>query len=122
VPGTITCSRDAVKPAGFYYFTTDPARARQAEDAKRMLSNANYLLVQMRAHFPDLAARRTSPLSNTIYFRHPGQAIVEKYSLATMHLEVDGKSEHFAHVVVMPHVSRDVIAEFLTDLDKRQQK
>lgn len=122
VPGTITCSRDAVKPAEFYYFTTAPARARQAEDAKRMLSNANYLLVQMQSHFPDLAARRANPLSNTIYFRHPGPAIVEKYSLATMHLEIDGKSEHFAHVVVMPHVSRDVIAEFLTDLDTRQQK
>jgi len=36
-----------------------------------------------------------------------------------MDLNVDGKSEDFAHVVVMPHVSREVIAEFLADLDER---
>ncbi len=40
VPGTITCSRDAVKPAEFYHFTTPSARARQVEDATLMLQNA----------------------------------------------------------------------------------
>jgi len=119
VPGTITCSRDAVKPAEFYYFSTPSARARQARDAKRMLTNAAYLLDQMQQHFPELAATRVNRLSNTVYFRSPGDAIVGKYSLATMHLDIDGKSEDFAHVVVMPHVSRDVIAEFLNDLDDR---
>ena len=37
VPGTITCSRDAVKPAEFFYFTTPTALAKQAEDAELML-------------------------------------------------------------------------------------
>jgi histidine decarboxylase len=120
VPGTITCSRDAVKPAEFYYFTTPPARARQSKDAKLMLDNATYLLDQMRTHFPELSAKRANPLSNTVYFRSPGDAIVKKYSLATMHLKVDNKPEDFAHVVVMPHVSREVLAEFLTDLGGRQ--
>lgn len=119
VPGTITCSRDAVKPAEFYYFTTPAALARQAEDAQLILNNAAYLLDQMRTHFPQLSAMRANPLSNTVYFRHPGDAIVKKYSLATMDLEVGGKSEDFAHVVVMPHVSREVLTEFLTDLDDR---
>ncbi len=120
VPGTITCSRDAVKPAEFYYFTTPSARARQVNDAHLMLGNASYLLDQMRTHFPQLAATRSNGLSNTIYFRHPGDAIVKKYSLATMDLDIDGKSEGFAHVVVMPHVSREVLAEFLADLDDRR--
>jgi histidine decarboxylase len=117
VPGTITCSRDAVKPAEFYFFTTPPARAGQVEDAKRMLDNAAYLTDEMHTNFPDLSARRVNALSNTVFFRNPGDAIVERYSLATMHLKADGKSEAFAHGVVMPHVSRDVIAEFLTDLE-----
>jgi glutamate/tyrosine decarboxylase-like PLP-dependent enzyme len=43
VPGTITCSRDAVKPAEFYYFTTPAARRRQSEDAALMLENAAWL-------------------------------------------------------------------------------
>jgi histidine decarboxylase len=122
VPGTITCSRDAVKPAEFYYFTTPTALARQAEDAQRMLKNANYLWDQMHTHLPQLSATRANPLSNTVYFRNPGNAIVRKYSLATMHLDVDNKPGHFAHVVVMPHVTRDVLTEFLTDLDNSQSQ
>lgn len=119
VPGTITCSRDAVKPAEFYYFTTPPALAKQAEDAQLILKNAAYLLEQMQTRFPLLSATRANPLSNTVYFRNPGDAIVKKYSLATMRLNIDDKPEDFAHVVVMPHVSRDVLTEFLIDLGKR---
>jgi histidine decarboxylase len=59
-------------------------------------------------------------LSNTVYFRNPGDAIVKKYSLATMHLDIDNKPADFAHVVVMPHVSRNALTEFLTDLESRQ--
>lgn len=120
VPGTITCSRDAVKPAEFHFFTTAPARARQIDDAHQMLRNAAYLTDQMRTHFPQLGATRANPLSNTVYFRSPGSTVVKKYSLATMHLEVDSRSEEFAHVVVMPHVSQDVLTEFLTDLESWQ--
>lgn len=118
VPGTITCSRDAVKPAEFYYFTTPPARTRQAEDAQLMLANATYLLDQLTTRFPQLGAVRANQLSNTVYFKKPSNAIVTKYSLATMHLTVDNNALDFAHVVVMPHVSREVLTEFLTDLEK----
>ncbi len=117
VPGTITCSRDAVKPAEFYFYTTPVALARQADDARLILDNTTYLLEQMHTHFPQLRVVRANPLSNTVYFRDPGDAIVKKYSLATMHLNVDNRRVNFAHVVVMPHVSRDVIDEFLADLD-----
>lgn len=119
VPGTITCSRDAVKPAEFYYFTTPPALAKQTEDAQLILKNAAYLLEQMQTRFPQLSATRANLLSNIVYFRNPGDAIVRKYSLATMRLNVDKKAENFAHVVIMPHVSRAVLTEFLTDLETR---
>jgi histidine decarboxylase len=120
VPGTITCSRDAVKPAEFFYFTTPSALKRQAKDAQLMLDNTSYLFDQMQTRFPQLSATRANPMSNTIYFRNPGEAIVRKYSLATMHLDVDSQPADFAHVVVMPHVNRDVLAEFLTDLGNRR--
>jgi glutamate/tyrosine decarboxylase-like PLP-dependent enzyme len=119
VPGTIACSRDAVKPAEFYYFTTPSALTRQAEDAELMLNNANYLLDEMHTHFPQLSAVRANTLSNIVYFRSPSDAIVKRYSLATMQLDVDNKTEKFAHVVVMPHVSRDVLTEFLSYLGDR---
>lgn len=117
VPGTITCSRDAVKPAEFYFFTTPPARARQAQDARLMLENTTYLLDQMNTHFPWLSAVRSNRLSNTIYFRDPGNDIVRKYSLATMNMTTDNQSTKYAHVIVMPHVGRNVLTEFLTDLE-----
>ncbi|MGZ5030338.1 MAG: pyridoxal-dependent decarboxylase, partial [Methylobacter sp.] len=57
-------------------------------------------------------------LSNTIFFRKPSDRIVKKYSLATMHLEINHVKQDYAHVVVMPHVKREVLSEFLSDLDK----
>jgi histidine decarboxylase len=120
VPGTITCSRDAVKPAEFYYFTTSAARERQAQDAESMLENATYLLDQMNTHFPQISATRSNPMSNTVYFRSPGEELIEKYSLATEHREVDGRSQRFAHVVVMPHVSKSVLDEFLAEIQHSQ--
>jgi histidine decarboxylase len=117
VPGTITCSRDAVKPAEFSYFVRPAAIARQTDDAAQMLRNTTFLLDQLTNDFPQLAAVRSNPLSNTVYFRSPGDALVSKYSLATMHLPETRSSGKFAHVVVMPHVSHAVLEQFLNDLE-----
>ncbi len=116
VPGTITCSRDGVKPAEFYYFSTPQAMAKQSEDAALILKNTDYLLTEMQSHFPSMLPIRASGLSNTIYFKKPPEWIVKKYSLATMSFENDGKIGDYAHIVVMPHAGQDVIANFLADL------
>jgi glutamate/tyrosine decarboxylase-like PLP-dependent enzyme len=118
VPGTITCSRDAVKPAEFYFFSTPSSMAKLAEDAQSMLQNTVYLMEQMQAHFSYLQPTRANDLSNTIFFRKPSDRIVKKYSLATMHLEINHQKQDYAHVVVMPHANRKVLTEFLTDLDE----
>jgi len=117
VPGTITCSRDALKPAEFYFFSSPEALARQAEEAREILQLTDYLSDQLHTHFSDLRPRRENHLSNIVYFRQPGERVVEKYSLATMRLEVDGTMEDHAHVVVMPHVNREVLDRFLADLE-----
>lgn len=118
VPGTITCSRDAVKPAEFYFFSSESAFARQAADARTILDNAGYLLHEMTNHYSHLQPARANDRSNTIYFRKPGETVVNKYCLATMRLDVDGRHTPCAHVVVMPHANRKVLDEFLTDLGK----
>ncbi len=118
VPGTITCSRDAVKPAEFYYYSIPESVERQAKDARNMINNTEYLYGEMQNHLPGLNARRENNLSNTIYFRKPGEDIVKKYSLATMHLESGGEVQEFAHAVVMPHIKKKVLDEFLSDLNK----
>lgn len=118
VPGTITCSRDSVKPAEFYFFSTALAMAKQAEDAHSILKNTDYLLEQMQIHFRYLLPTRSSPLSNTIYFKKPSDWIVKKYSLASIQLHINQKKQDYSHVVVMPHASNSVLTAFLTDLDK----
>ncbi|MDP1773914.1 MAG: pyridoxal-dependent decarboxylase [Methylobacter sp.] len=118
VPGTITCSRDAVKPAEFYFFSSPSAMDKLAEDSKSILQNTVYLLEQMQAHFSYLQPTRVNDLSNTIFFRKPSDRIVKKYSLATMHLEINHQKQDYAHVVVMPHADRQVLTEFMNDLDK----
>ncbi len=118
VPGTITCSRDAVKPAEFYFFSTPVAVAKQARDANMILQHTDYLLDQMKTHLPKLHPFRSSTLSNIIYFKKPGIQVVKKYSLATMKLKLHNAKHDFAHVVIMPHVNKNILFEFLTDIEK----
>lgn len=114
VPGTITCSRDAVKPAEFHFFSTQEALARQAEDARSILEHTDYLFDRMQSRFPHLMPARANEVSNTVYFQKPSAWIVRKYSLATMRLD----QQEFAHVVIMPHVDQKVLSEFLADLER----
>lgn len=122
VPGTITCSRDAVKPAEFYFFSTPAARSRLTEAADSMLQRAAYLLDQMEGHFPHLLPARASNRSNTIYFEKPANWVVRKYSLATIRTETSRENRSYAHVVVMPHASMSILDEFLSDLKKGPSK
>jgi histidine decarboxylase len=108
IPGTITCSRDAVKPAEFFFYSSEQAFARQRAEASQILHETEYLLEQMNTHFPALDPVRANPLSNTIHFARPKDEVVLTYTLATMGSR--------AHVVVMPHATRDVLDQFLDDL------
>ena len=74
----------------------------------------------MKLHFQDLMPARSNKLSNTIYFKNPGSEIISKYSLATMHLNIDESDDDFAHVVVMPHATKKVLVEFLNDLNNQR--
>jgi glutamate/tyrosine decarboxylase-like PLP-dependent enzyme len=117
VPGTITCSRDAVKPAEFLFYSTKEAFARQRADASQVLQQTTYLLEQMKTHFAGLNPVRASSLSNTIYFEQPSDAVVWTYSLACMAVTREGKRIPHSHVVVMPHATRDILDRFLSDLE-----
>lgn len=116
VPGTITCSRDAVKPAEFHFFSTESAFAKQADDAKNMLENADYLLKEMNNHYAHLNPTKANNRSSTIYFKRPSDAVVNRYSLAIMGLAAGSLRTPHAHVVVMPHVNKQLLDKFLTDL------
>ncbi len=118
-PGTINCSRDSVKPAEFHFFSSKPAFTRQADNAKAMLNNTDYLLKEMKIHYAHLNPTRANNKSNIIYFKKPSDTIVNRYIIATMELTLDNKTEPYAHIVVMPHVRRKILDRFLTDLDHK---
>lgn len=120
VPGTITCSRDSVKPAEFYFFSSKSAFAKQAASAKTMLTNTDYLLKEIKSHFAHLNPVRANNRSNTIYFKRPSDTVVNRYTLATMELAIDGQKEPYAHTVVMPHASKKILDRFLTDLGSQR--
>lgn len=117
IPGTITCSRDSVKPAEFYFFSSDDDFARQTIDAKRMLDNTEYLLKEMNTHFPHLGPVRADKRSTTVYFRKPADEIVDRYTLATVGILRNVQSNPHAHIIIMPHVSKKILNRFLEDLE-----
>ena len=117
VPGTITCSRDAVKPAEFYFFSRPAAIARQIKDAYKILSLCDQLMEQMQSQYAHWGPKRASPVSNIVYFKKPNDRIVKKYALATMELTIERQKQKYAHVVIMPHASSAVLDEFLSDLE-----
>ncbi|MBN7797930.1 pyridoxal-dependent decarboxylase [Parahaliea mediterranea] len=122
VPGTITCSRDAVKPAEFHYYCTDEALARQAADAAQVLADARYLQAQMQRHFPDLQPRIANARSNTVYFNNTvSEPLRKKWVLATIPGSTD-KGPSLAHAVVMPHATRNILDQFLEDLERDHRK
>lgn len=116
VPGTITCSRDSVKPAEFHFFSSEKDFSRQAADARKMLDNTHYLLNEMKTHHSNLEPVRANNRSSIIYFRKPSDKIVRRYTLATMAIERNGQPAPHAHIVVMPHVEKKILDRFLEDL------
>lgn len=116
VPGTITCSRDPVKPAEIHYYSTEESLARQSSDAKLVLENAGYLLDNLNRHFPQLNAQRASDLSNTIYFDNAlSPELNHKWYLATVKA-TETQQKSMAHVVVMPHAEKALLDLFLEDV------
>lgn len=84
-----------------------------------MLDNTNYLLTEMRNHYAHLNPTRANNRSNTIYFKRPNDAVVNRYSLATMGLAAGSLRVPYAHIVVMPHVNKHILDTFLADLSEK---
>ena len=53
-------------------------------------------------------------MSNTIYFKRPPEAIMKKYDLAPDY--DDRLGGDLAHIIVMQHVTKERMQNFLNDL------
>ncbi|WP_327232724.1 pyridoxal-dependent decarboxylase [Streptomyces sp. NBC_01317] len=54
--------------------------------------------------------------SLSVWFQQPRRELVEKYTLACVPLNLDGRRHDYSHVYVMPHVTREMVDELLDDL------
>ncbi|MCQ2348170.1 MAG: aminotransferase class V-fold PLP-dependent enzyme [Paludibacteraceae bacterium] len=107
----ISCSRDAVQALKFWWLIKHIGTEKWSEQATAMLECTQYMKAEMdKIGWPCWC----NEYSNTIFFRRPSQAIINKYSLACGHNDLFGGD--LAHVVVMQHVDHAAIDRFVADL------
>lgn len=110
---TITCSRSALASLKFWWKINSTSTAEFKEQAKAILDNAEYLLYRMKN--AGIKAWK-NPYSNIVFFKRPSKAIQKKYDLAPGKIEGLEGSLEVAHLVIMPHVGRELIDSFVQDM------
>lgn len=107
----INCSRSAMTPLKFWWILQHTSAEDFTEQTAKMLENAKWLKDELDGmSWPAWL----EPMSNTVYFKRPGVAVVEKYDLAPDFDERLGGE--LAHIVVMQHVTKERLRVFLDDL------
>lgn len=107
----INCSRDAVQPLKFWWLIKKVGPDHWSKQAQHLMDNAAYLKQKLdEIGWPCWV----NEYSNTVFFKRPSADIVSKYNLAQGHDEQFGGD--LAHIVVMQHVTRDKIDQFVDEL------
>ncbi len=109
----ISCSRSAVAPLKFYWILRHMGYEAFEKEAESMLENTRYL----QEKFDEIGYPAWHmPYSNTVFFKRPPEWIRKKYCLANGFLPEYGGE--LSHIVVMQHVKKNIIDEFIEDLSR----
>ena len=107
----INCSRSSLSPLKLWWILKHTSKEDFIEQTSIMMENAKWLKHELeKLNWPVWL----QPMSNTVYFAQPPEAIVNKYGLAPDYDERLGGP--LAHVVVMQHTSKELLQKFLDDL------
>lgn len=110
----ISCSRSAVAPLKFYWILQHMGYDAFEKEAESMLENTKYL----QEKFDEIGYPAWHmPYSNTVFFKRPSEWMRRKYGLANGYLPEYGGE--LSHIVVMQHVKKNIIDEFIADLLKQ---
>jgi histidine decarboxylase len=102
---TIPGSRNAFAPLMLWYAFHTVGEEGIRQSVKQCLDMADYAV----ARFGEIGRRAwRHPNSVTVVFDRPSPAIVHKWQLAVQH--------GVAHIITMPHVTRDQLDRFVADL------
>lgn len=109
----ISCSRNGLTPLKFYWIINNIGYDGLKNEAYLMLENTKYLLQKLdEINYPAW----NMPYSNTVFFKRPAEWVRKKYMLANGFLPEYGGE--LSHIVVMQHVKKNIIDEFIEDLLK----
>ena len=109
----ISCSRSALAPLKFYWVFTHVGFDKYKEEAESILENTKYLQERFDAiSYPAWHL----PYSNTVFFKRPAEWVRQKYALANGYISKYGGE--LSHIVVMQHVTKKIIDEFIDDITK----
>lgn len=109
----INCSRSAITPLKFWWLTKKVGYKGYEKQAKQILENAKYLKQKLDAiGYPCWL----QPCSNTVFFKRPSERVMKKWGLAPDYDKRLGGD--LAHVVIMQHVSKQLIDKFVADIKK----
>jgi histidine decarboxylase len=109
-------SRNAFSPLIMWDFLAKHSEQAQIDMIVNAEDIAAYAERELKKVGTSWAVAR-SPLALSVRFTQPPAEIVAKYSLATVPLRNgDGRLEHYAHLYVMPHVTRELIDNLVADL------
>lgn len=109
---TIPCSRSALNTLIFWWTVTTIPKEEFANQAETNIRNAQYLYQELQEReYPVWL----NPYSNTVFFKAPSKALSKKWTLS---LYTCPKLGPLAHAIVMQHVDKTIIDEFLRDLDR----
>ena len=112
----ISCSRNGLTPLKFYWILKNIGFEGFTKEARFMLDNTDYLQKKFDAiGYPAWHM----PYSNTVFFKRPAEWIRKKYMLAGGNNPEYGGE--LSHIVVMQHVKKEIIDEFIEDLVASQK-
>ena len=110
---TITCSRSSLGPLKFWWKIQKTGLDGYQKQAEQILANADYLKQRLdEISYPSWK----NDFSNTVYFKRPSQWVMKKWDLAPDNDPRLGGD--LAHEIVMQHEGKEIIEQFLADLQK----
>lgn len=109
---TLPCSRSALNTLTFWWIITTTSNEEFTREAIQLVDNARYFYEELqKRQYPAWL----NPFSNTVVFKAPSPELTKRWTLS---LDTCSQLGHVAHAIMMQHVDKKMIDEFLQELDQ----